>query len=186
MQLMTAMMRCPAISSDGKHVAIYSNDPGTEKDAMTSLAVFDGAGKVEQRISVVPPNTDAARAKAAAAKVVKLLDSGGYKRMSRVARVSETANKTTYATKLESEGVEIELGVANRKLTVNATRGGKKLAVVTRTLAAKDGACKSVDAYGLSNTMAGYDAKSGELAFSITARQGDQICFSHDFVVTLK
>ena len=65
-------------------------------------------------------------------------------------------------------------------------RAGKKLAAVTRAFAAKDGPCKSVDAYGLANTMAGYDAKTGELAFSITAQQCDAICFSHDFVVTLK
>src|SRR5437016_4183463 len=102
MALMAMNMRCPAISADGKHVAIYSLDPGTDKDAKTSLAVFD-AGVVADRMSIVPPAIDVARAKAAAAKLTKLLDDGGYKRMSRVARVSGGSDKLTYKAQLKSE-----------------------------------------------------------------------------------
>jgi hypothetical protein len=185
MQLMTVMMRTPAISADGKHVAIYNEDPGTEKGAMTSLAIFGASGAVEQRISVVPPNTDAAKAKAAAAKLVTLLDDGGYKRMSRVARVSEKAAKTTYTTELKTEDVVIDVAVAKRKLKITGTRAGKKLAPISLTIP-KDGPCKSVDAYGLANTMAGYDGTTSQLAFTLQAWQHDQVCFAHGFVVTLK
>ena len=162
MQLMTVMMRTPAISADGKHVAIYNEDPGAEKDAKTSLGIFGAAGALEQRISVVPPNTDVAKAKVAAAKLVKLLDDGGYKRMSRVARVSEKTDKTTYATELKSEDVVVAIALP------------------------ADGPCKTVDTYGLANTMAGYDAKTGQLAFTLQAWQHDQVCFAHGLVVTLK
>jgi hypothetical protein len=186
MQLMGLMMRCPAISADGKHVAIYSYDNAADKDAKTSLAVLGASGAVEQRVAIVPPATDAARAKETAGKLVKLLDDGGYKRMSRVARLSEDRGKT-YKTKLNSEDVVIDLSVTGRKVDVRATRDGKALAPVSRTLAAKDGACKAVTGYSLLNTAAGFDPKTGLLAFSIVAADADNpACFSHDFVVTLK
>jgi len=185
MQLMTVMMRTPAISADGKHVAVYNEDPGAEKDAKTSLGIFGAAGALEQRISVVPPNTDVAKAKVAAAKLVKLLDDGGYKRMSRVARVSEKTDKTTYATELKSEDVVVAIALAKRKLEITGTRAGKKLAPIAIALPA-DGPCKTVDTYGLANTMAGYDAKTGQLAFTLQAWQHDQVCFAHGLVVTLK
>jgi hypothetical protein len=185
MQIMTIMMRSPAISADGKHVAIYSSDGGSEKGANTSLAVFGKSGKLEQRISIVPPAVDVARAKAAVAKIAKLLDAGGYQRMSRVARGSEARQKTTYTTHLTSEDVELDLAIAQRKVTVTATRAGKKLASVTRALPAKDGPCTQTDAFDVANTMAGYDAKTKQLAFSVQVWQGDAGCFGHDFVVTL-
>jgi hypothetical protein len=186
MQLMGLMMRCPAISADGKHVAIYSYDPGGDKDAKTSLAVFGVSGTVEQRVAIVPPATDMARAKATATKLVKLLDDGGYKRMSRVARLSEDRGKV-YKTKLNSEDLVIDLSVTGRKVEVHATRDGKALAPVTRSLAAKDGTCKAVTGYSLLNTAAGFDPKTGLFAFSIVAADADNpACFSHDFLVTLK
>jgi len=187
MQLMGIMMKTPAISADGKHVAIYSHDPGTEKDAKTSLAVFGSKkGNLEKRHSVVPPNTDAARARAAAATLVKLLDAGGYKRMSRVARVSEEAKKTDFATQLKSEDLVIDVRLVSRKLDISASRDGKKLKAVSKKLPAKEGACKAVDGYDIANTMAGYDATTGAFAFSVTAEEAGTVCFSHDFVVTLK
>jgi len=187
MLLMGIMMRTPAISADGKHVAVYSHDPGTEVGAKTSLAVFGAKkGTLEKRISVVPPNTDAAKAKTAAATLVKLLDDGGYKRMSRVARVSGEAKKTDYATQLKSEDLVIDVRVIGRKLDVSASRDGKKLKGVSKKLPAKEGACKAVDGYSIANTMAGYDATTGAFAFSVTAEEAGGVCFSHDFVVTLK
>jgi hypothetical protein len=186
MQLMTVMLRCPAISSDGKHVAIYGSDPGTEKDAMTSLAIFGPAGTVETRISVVPPNTDKTRAKAAAAKLVKLLDDGGYKRMSRVARVSEKLDKTKFSTHLTSEDIALDVQLADRKLTITGTRRGEHLVPHSLTLGATDGPCKKVTAYGLANTMAGFDPKTGLFAFSIDAEENATVCFAHAFVVTLE
>ena len=50
----------------------------------------------------------------------------------------------------------------------------------------KDGACKAVDHYSLTNTMSGFDATSGAFAFQITASDKDTVCFSHEMVVTLK
>jgi hypothetical protein len=186
MQLMTVMMRCPAISADGKHVAIYSENPGSEKDAMTSLAVFGATGTVEQRISVVPPVKDVARAKAGAAKIVKLLDDGKYKRMSRVAQISESTKKTSFTMQVSSEDVVLDLHLENRKLAITGKRGGVALASISVGLGPKDGACKSVEAYSLANTMAGYDAKTGQFAFSIQAEHDKEICFAHDFVITFK
>lgn len=186
MQLMGLMMRCPAISADGKHVAIYSYDPAGDHDAKTSLAVLGASGTVEQRVAIVPPATDMARAKATADRLVKLLDDGGYKRMSRVVGLSQERGKT-YKAKLNSEDVVIDVSVTGRKVNVRATRDGKALAPVTRSLAAKDGPCKAVTGYSLLSTAAGFDAKTGLFAFSIVAADaGNPACFSHDFVVTLE
>ncbi|MBL9017066.1 MAG: hypothetical protein JNL83_22965 [Myxococcales bacterium] len=186
MKLMGLVMRCPAISSDGKHVALYSMAGSTEPGSKTSLAVFSAAGKLEQRIGVVPPATDAAKAEAAATKIVKLLDDGGYKRMSRVARASEDRQKLTYSTKLTSEDVELEVVVKNRKVTITGTRAGTALAPVTVKLGAKDGTCKKAEAYDLANTQAGYDPKTQLFAFSVQAEEARSVCGAHDFVVTLR
>jgi hypothetical protein len=186
MQLITAMMRTPAISSDGKHVAIYNEDPGSEKDAMTSLGVFAIGGALEQRVSVVPPNTSVPKAKAAAAKIAKFLDDGGYKRMSRVAQASQDAKQLTYSAQLTSEDVVIDVHLEKRKLDITYSRDGKKLAPIHLALPAKDGPCKAADAYDLPNTMAGYDKKSQVFAFTVHASQGDTVCFAHSFVVALK
>lgn len=186
MKLMGLVMRCPAISSDGKHVAIYSMARGSEKGSMTSLAVFSPSGKQEQRIGVVPPATDAAKAEAAATKIVKILDDGGYKRMSRVAQASEDNQKLTYAVKLTSEDVALDVKVKDRKVSITGTRAGKALAPITLKLAAKDGACKKTDAYGIANTQAGYDTQTQLFAFSVQAEEGGSVCHAHDFVVTLK
>ncbi len=186
MKLMGLVMRCPAISSDGKHVAIYSMAGSTEPGSTTSLAVFSGAGKEEQRIGVVPPATDVAKADAAATKIVKLLDDGGYKRMSRVAQVSDKWDKLNYTAKYTTEDVELDVVVKARKVTITGKRAGKALAPVTVKLAAKDGTCKKAENYGIANTQAGFDAKTGLFAFSVQADEASTVCASHDFVVTLK
>lgn len=186
MKLMQLMMRCPAISSDGKHVAIYSMSGSSEQGSATSLAVFDATGKAEQRIGVVPPVKDAAKADAAATKIVKLLDSGGYKRMARVAQKSEDRQKLTYAAKLTSEDVVLDVKIKDRKVSITGTRAGKTLAPIAVDLAAKDGACKKVAAYGIANTQAGYDTKTHLFAFSVQAEEADSVCHAHDFVVELK
>ena len=186
MQLMGVMMRCPAVSADGKHVALYSQDPGSEKGAMTSLAVFSPKGAVEQRISVVPPNADVAKATTAAAKITKLLDDGSYKRMARVKQIANETDKTKLSAKFESEDVALDVKLVDRKLSITGTRAGKKLAEISKKLPAKDGRCPSVDGYSIANTQAGYDPKSKLFAFSVMAEQGGAVCFAHDFVVTLK
>ncbi|HTR53614.1 MAG TPA: hypothetical protein VMJ10_23130 [Kofleriaceae bacterium] len=194
MALMQIQMGCPAISADGKHVAIFSLSPGTDKDAKTSLVVFDGTTP-GPRISIVPPIKDAARAKAAADKIGKLLADGKYQRMSRVSRVSGKAVRHDSATapapsmseQLASEDVVIDVGVADRKVELAPTRAGKKLAAIHLALPAKDGPCKSLVGYSIANTAAGFDAKTGLFAFSVLIEQdGGSICFSHDYVVTVK
>lgn len=188
MQLITLMMKTPAISADGKHIAIYSTGPGGDADpaVKTSLAVFDAGGKLEQRIGVVPPATDAAKTKAAVEKINKLIDDGGYKRMSRIKQDSNNQSKTGgFTAKVESEDVVMELALEKRKLTINATRAGKKLAPVTVALPAKDGACKKVDSFSFANTVAGYNAPGKQFAFEIGAFEGDSQCFAHAFVVVL-
>jgi hypothetical protein len=186
MQLMSLIMRCPAISADGKHVAIYSQDPGGEKDAKTSLVVFDPKGKVEQQISVVPPATDAAKASTAATKIVKLLEDGGYARMGLVKRTGGTNDGTKLSLQLESGDVVLAVERADRKLTITGTRAGKKLTPIKKKLPAKDGPCPSVDGYSIANTQAGYDAKTQLFAFSLMAEKGGEVCFAHDFVVPLR
>lgn len=183
-QLMMAMMRAPAMSADGKHVALYSMDPGGDAGAKTSLAVFDAAGKLEQRISVVPPAVDAGKARAAAGKLVKLLDDGGYKRMGRVARKSGGGGKDG-ATQLASGDATIDVRVVGRDVEIRATVGGKALAPIKRPLGG-DGPCGAVDGYNIANTTAGYDAASRLFAFSVTTEHAGTVCFGHDVVVALK
>ena len=194
MALMQIQMACPAISADGKHVAIFSLSPGTDKDAKTSLVVFDGTTP-GARISIVPPVKDATRAKAAADKIVKLLVDGKYQRMSRVQRASGKAVRHDSATapapsmteQLASEDVVIDVSVADRKVELAPTRAGKKLAAIHLALPAKDGPCTSLVGYSIANTGAGFDAKTGLFAFSVLIEQaGGSICYAHDFVVTVK
>jgi hypothetical protein len=148
--------------------------------------VFDPKGKEEQRIGVVPPATDFAKAGVAASKIMKLLDDGGYKRMSRVAQKSEDRQKLTYSAKLTSEDVELVVQIKDRKVSITGTRAGKALAPVTVKLGATDGACKKASAYDIANTQAGYDTKTQLFAFSVQAEEAESVCHAHDFVVTLK
>jgi hypothetical protein len=179
-------MRCPAISADGKHVAIYSHAPGDDKASRTSLVVFGTDGKVLQRIGVVPPATDVARAKADVAKLTKVLDAGSYKRMGRVASKGGKQDATRYTTDLASEDAALVLAIDKRTVTITGTRGGKAIAPIKLALPAKDGPCTSSDSLSVANTMAGYDKKSGLLAFSIQVFTKDTSCFAHDYVVTVK
>jgi len=186
MQLMQVMMRCPAMSADGKHVAIYSTAPGDDAGSRTSLAVFDATGKLEQRISVVPPAVDATRAAADAAKVTKLLDDGKYKRMSKIASNGGVVDKKTYTTDLSSEDVKLALKIVDRKVAITGTRGGKKLAPISFALPAKDGPCKTSDTFDVANGSAGYDKTSHLLAFEVMVSSGDTVCFAHSYVIALK
>jgi hypothetical protein len=186
MQLMQVMMRCPCMSADGKHIAIYSVAPGDDKPSRTSLAVFGESGKLEQRISVVPPAVDAKRAADDAAKITKVLDAGKYQRMARMASQGGVVDKKSYKTDLSAEDVVLALGIVDRKVTITGTRDGKKLAPIVLALPAKDGPCKTSDSFDVANTMAGYDKKSRRLAFEVTVTSGDTVCFAHDYVVTLK
>ena len=77
-------------------------------------------------------------------------------------------------------------GYRQGKLQITGTRGGKKLVPLTIALVATDGPCTSVATYGLVNTMAGFDPKTGLFAFSNDAEEKNTVCFSHAFVVTLK
>jgi len=43
MQLMQVMMRSPAMSADGKHIALYSTAPGDDPASKTSLAALERA-----------------------------------------------------------------------------------------------------------------------------------------------
>ena len=186
MQIMSLMMKLPAMSSDGKHIAIFSQDPGSDKAAMTSVAVFSTAGKLEKRIPVVPPATDVKKAKAAVAKINALLTAGGYARMARIAQEANKYEKPNFSLTLSSEGISFDIKFEARKLEIKPTKDGATLPTITKKLPAKDGRCKKPDAFSLSNTQAGFDAKSGAFAFSIDVEQGGEVCFAHNFVVTIK
>src|SRR5262249_61439609 len=112
----------------------------------------------------------------------KLLDDGGYKRMARVSREGENRSGLKYDTKLKSEDVVVDVHVADRKVTLDATRAGKKLAPITRPLAAKDGPCKSVTGFMVLNTVAGFDPKTGSFAFPVAVEDADSGGFGHRFL----
>lgn len=187
MQLMMMMMRLPAMSADGKHLALFSEAPGDDKAAKTSLAVFGVDGKLEQRLSIVPPVVDVERATADVAKVAKLLDDGKYQRMSRVSSKGGVQDKNGgFSIELASEDVALTLKITGRKISITGTRADKKLAPVTFALPPKDGTCGSSGSFSVANTMAGYDKKSQLLAFGVSVFSGDTGCFGHDFVIPLK
>lgn len=186
MRIIQVMMRFPAVSADGKHIAVYSIAAGDEKVAKTSVVVFGAKGKLEQRIPIVPPNTDRAQAEADIAKVTKLLDDGGYKHLSRMAQEGGKLDKQgTYTVTLKSEDVAIDIKIAKRKVSLTGTRGKTKLKPITFTLPAKDGPCAKSDSFGVANTLAGYDKPSKQLAFAVDVTAGMDVCFAHEYVVTL-
>lgn len=187
MTLTMVMMRSPAMSADGKHIALYSDAPGDEKDSKTSLAVFGSNGKLEMRIGVVPPAVDMQRATADAAKVMKVLNDGSYARMGRMASKGGAADKSGgYSIDLSSGDVAFTLKIANRKVSITGTRGEKKLKPIELALPAKDGTCTGETTFSVANTMAGYDPKSQLFAFEVIVFAGDSGCFAHPFVVALK
>jgi hypothetical protein len=181
---------CPAMSADGKHIAIYSIVPGDQKGARTSLAVFDTTGKLEQRISIVPPAVDAARAKADVAKVVKLLDDGKYKPMSHMTTVGGLVDSQSYSTDLAIDVLggttKITLKIFERKITITGAREGRALAPMTIALPAKDGPCKTGNEFIVDSAQTGYDPKSHLFAFEVEVGSHNAACFAHDFVITLK
>jgi hypothetical protein len=186
MQVMQIMTRCPAISADGKHVALFSVAPGEDRRSKTSLAVFGIKGKLEKRLPFVPPDVDVEQASYDASKAVKFLDAGKYRRMALMASKGGTTDGAAYSIDLSSEDVAFTLKVVDRKVTITGTRGEKKLAPVNLTLPKDDGMCVTTDSFSVANTMAGYDKKSKVFAFEVAVTSKDTQCFGHDFVVTLK
>jgi hypothetical protein len=175
------MMGTPAISADGKTIALYSFAPGREPDAKTSLVIFNGT-RERERLGIVPSGIDAARARTSAASATRKID--GMKRMARVAKGEETWGPK-YEVALTSSGTELHLSIVDRRVTVTAKRDGRD-ARAEVALAAKDGGCRDVKGYSISNTMAGFDDKTGLFAFSVEVEdKTGTTCFAHDFVVQL-
>ena len=195
MSLMMAMMACPALAADGETIAIFSLDPAGSEDARNSLAIFDANGVLQRRLPIVPPAVDETKAAKSAGEIAALFGSGGYRRMGRMAR-GNSAQATrrehagdpppTYQTLLTSADSTFDFRVIDRQVTVQAARSQTKLGTFTRTLSATDGPCKSVVGTSIANTRAGFDPRTNLLAFSVDMEDaGGQVCFSHDFVVTI-
>jgi hypothetical protein len=183
--LMNLIMRCPGISADGKHVVMFSLTAVKEKKAKTSFVEFDTKGKVEKRFEIVPPVVDPDRAKTDVWAAAKEFVDGGFKRMSVVAEKDDKHEGANFSGQYTSEDVVLDIKLVKRKLTIDGTRAGKKLATITKTLP-KEAGCKAVDYYSLTNTASGFDPTSGTFAFQISASNGSSVCSSHEFVVPLK
>jgi len=193
-QAMQVQLMSPAVSSDGKQVAIASLNPGGESGASGSLAVFDGAGALKRRIPLFAPARDAERARKSYAEATRILEEGAFRRMGRVKRNSErTALRRSPADPPPSfEGVFSQgdfgftVRVADGKVRFEAMKGSRKLGTWSLGLG-KEPACGDVAGYSVSPTRAGFESDRRLFAFSVYAetKSGD-VCFSHDYVIAMK
>jgi hypothetical protein len=193
-QALQVQLLSPAVSADGKQVAIASLDPAGEAGASGSLALFDGAGALKRRIALFAPARDPERARKSYAEAAKTLDDGGFRRMGRVKRNSEkTALRRTPSDPPPTfqgvfsqgdYGFTIEAG--NGKVRFEAMKGARKLGTWSLRLG-KEAPCSDVAGYSVSPTRAGFEADRRLFAFSVYAetKSGD-VCFSHDYVVAMK
>ncbi|MBI5480626.1 MAG: hypothetical protein HY906_17345 [Deltaproteobacteria bacterium] len=193
-QAMQVQLLSPAISGDGKQVAIASLNPAGEAGASGSLALFDGAGVLRRRIALFAPARDAERARKSYAEAAKILEEGAFRRMGRVKRNSErTALRRAPSDPPPSfEGVFSQgdfgftVRVADGKVRFEAMKGSRKLGTWSLKLG-KEAPCSDVAGYSVSPTRAGFEAERRLVAFSVYAetKSGD-VCFSHDYVVAMK
>ncbi len=193
-QAMQVQLLSPAVSADGKQVAIASLDPSGEAGASGSLALFDGAGVLKRRLPLFAPARDAERARKSYAQAAKILEEGGFRRMGRVKRNSErTALRRAPADPPPSfEGVFSQgdfgftVRVGDGKVRFEAMKGTRKLGTWSLRLG-KEAPCSDVAGYSVSPTRAGFEADRRLFAFSVFAetKSGD-VCFSHDYVVAMK
>jgi len=193
-QAMQVQLISPAVSADGKQVAVASLDPAGEAGASGSLALFDAAGALKRRIALFAPARDAERARRSYAEAAKILEEGGFRRMGRVKRNGEkTALRRTPSDPPPSfEGIFSQgdygftVRVADGKARFDAMKGSRKIGTWSLPLG-KEGPCSDVAGYSVSPTRAGFEADRRLFAFSVYAetKNGD-VCFSHDYVVAVK
>ena len=193
-QAMQVQLLSPAVSADGKQVAIASLDPAGETGASGSLALFDGAGVLKRRLALFAPARDAERARKSYAAAAKILEDGGFRRMGRVKRNSErTALRRAPSDPPPSfEGVFSQgdygftVHVAGGKVRFEAMKGTRKIGTWSLRLG-KEAPCSDVAGYSVSPTRAGFEPDRRLFAFSVYAetKSGD-VCFSHDYVVAVK
>jgi hypothetical protein len=193
-QAMQVQLLSPAVSGDGKQVAVASLDPAGEAGASGSLALYDGSGILKRRIPLFAPARDPERARRSYAEAAKVLEDGAFRRMARVKRNSErTALRRTPSDPPPSfEGVFSQgdfgftVRVADGKVRFEAMKGSRRLGTWSLKLG-KDGKCSDVAGYSVSPTRAGFEADRRLFAFSVYAETKDgDACFSHDYVVSLK
>ena len=193
-QAMQVQLLSPAISADGKQVAIASLDPGGEAGASGSLALFDGAGALKRRIALFAPARDPERARKSYAQAAKILEDGAFRRMGRVKRNSErTALRRAPADPPPSfQGVFSQgdfgftINVADGKARLEAMKGSRRLGTWSLRLG-KEAPCGDVAGYSISPTRAGFEAERRVFAFSVYAEtNAGDVCFSHDYVVAMK
>jgi hypothetical protein len=193
-QAMRVQLLSPAVSADGKSIAIASLDPGGEAGASGSLAIFDAAGVLKRRLPLFTPARDPERARRAYAKATRLLDEGGYRRMARLRRNSERTHlrrapadpPPTFEGFFSQGDYGFAVHVARGQVRVEARKGSRKLGTYTRRLGPAP-RCRRVAGYSVSPTRAGFETSGRVLAFSVYAETtGGEACFSYDYVVATK
>jgi hypothetical protein len=185
----------PAISGDGKTVALVSLDPGDGKGATGSLVVIDAGGALKRRLPLWAPGRGGTQAQQSYADAMRLLDEGGYRRMGRLKRQSEKVGRHRQAAdppprfealfSLGDYGVNVT--VAGDTLRVEARRGKRTLGPWTVPLATPSAACPRVGGYAVSSGRSGLEAASRLLALSVVIEDpAGSACFSREAVFALK
>ncbi|HEY3355764.1 MAG TPA: hypothetical protein VGQ83_21105 [Polyangia bacterium] len=192
---MRLQLLSPAISGDGKTVAIVSLDPGDGPGASGSLALFDAGGALWRRLPLWAPQRDPRRAQTSYREATRLMDEAGFRRMGRLTRHAE---KTIVRHKpgdpaprfegLFSHGdYGVTVTVTGGTLKVEAKRGKRTLGPWTVAFATPPAACPAVAGYSVSPARAGLQAASRLLALSVVVEDADgNACFSHEAVFPLK
>jgi len=183
----------PAISGDGKTVAVASLDPGGVAGAVGSLALYDLGGNLKRRLPLTAAERDPERARRDYAAAQKVLDAGGYRRLGRLRQQSEHTivhrrigdPSPRFATVLSQGELGITVIVADRKLRVEAMRASRRLGPWTLQLATPAAACPAIGGYVVSPARAGLAGRTLVLSVFVTTPDGST-CFSHEAVLTLK
>lgn len=191
---MKVMMISPAISSDGKFVAMHSTNPASDSDASGSLVVFNARGKEKKRMPLVPPARGMARSKATYEAADALLKKGGYKRMGRLSRSNDkTVLKEkpsdpppSYQATFTQGDYVFDLKVTVGRIQVVAKRKGRKAGKKVVKFRTPRARCNQVTGYSVSPAKAGYDKSSGLFALSVLVESSGSICFSHELVWRVK
>jgi hypothetical protein len=192
---MRLQLLSPAISGDGKSVAMVSSDPGEGPGATGSLAIFESTGALKKRLPLWAPAKEPERATRSYAEATRLLDEGGYRRMARVKRESEKTvlrqqpadPPPTFEGLFISGDYGVTVKVANGTLTVTARRGKRTLGPFAVKLATPAAACPLVAGYSVAPARAGLEPASKLLALAVLVENAEGVgCFSHEAVFSLK
>jgi hypothetical protein len=191
MVAMKVLMISPALSADGRTVAMHSHDPTGTAGAAGSLVFFDGSGKELRRLPLVPPARDLARATQTYAAADLALTRGGYKRMGRVAitRGKDVQQRRpgdpppSFAATFTQGEHTFAIEVTTGKVVVEVRRGTRTYSTTTIPFRTPTTRCAKVTGYSVSPTKVGFDLQFGLLAFSVLVEADGSTCFSHEYLL---